>query len=62
MVDRLLHHAEVVRLKGDSYRLKDRTWGRCLPTMWRDEGTVAGEMPPKETRMVATVCWGLGPR
>ncbi|EQD82651.1 hypothetical protein N599_29425 [Saccharopolyspora erythraea D] len=24
MIDRLVHHAEVISLKGDSYRLKDR--------------------------------------
>jgi DNA replication protein DnaC len=24
MVDRLVHHAEILSLKGDSYRLKDR--------------------------------------
>jgi DNA replication protein DnaC len=24
MIDRLVHHAEVIALKGDSYRLKDR--------------------------------------
>jgi DNA replication protein DnaC len=28
MIDRLVHHAEVVALKGDSYRLKDRDPGR----------------------------------
>jgi len=28
MIDRLVHHAEVVSLKGDSYRLKDRNLGR----------------------------------
>ena len=28
MVDRLVHHAEVIALKGDSYRLKDRDLGR----------------------------------
>jgi DNA replication protein DnaC len=28
MIDRLVHHAEVVNLKGDSYRLKDRDLGR----------------------------------
>jgi DNA replication protein DnaC len=28
MIDRLVHHAEVVALKGDSYRLKDRNLGR----------------------------------
>lgn len=35
MIDRLVHHAEVVALKGDSYRLKDRDLGR-VPS---DEGT-----------------------
>jgi DNA replication protein DnaC len=24
MVDRLVHHAEIINLQGDSYRLKDR--------------------------------------
>ena len=28
MIDRLVHHAELVNLKGDSYRLKDRDLGR----------------------------------
>ena len=28
MIDRLVHHAEVVNLKGDSYRLKNRDLGR----------------------------------
>jgi DNA replication protein DnaC len=32
MIDRLVHHAEVVALKGDSYRLKDRDLGRVLVT------------------------------
>jgi DNA replication protein DnaC len=27
MVDRLIHHAELISLKGDSYRLKDRDLG-----------------------------------
>jgi DNA replication protein DnaC len=31
MIDRLVHHATVVMLKGDSYRLKDRDLGR-VPT------------------------------
>jgi DNA replication protein DnaC len=31
MIDRLVHHAEVVSLKGDSDRLKDRDLGR-VPT------------------------------
>jgi DNA replication protein DnaC len=28
MIDRLVHHAEVLSTKGDSYRLKDRDLGR----------------------------------
>lgn len=31
MIDRLVHHAEVIGLKGDSYRLKNRDLGR-VPT------------------------------
>src|ERR1700755_3011884 len=31
MVDRLVHHAEILSLKGDSYRLKDRNLGRVAP-------------------------------
>jgi DNA replication protein DnaC len=27
MVDRLIHHAELISLKGDSYRLKNRDLG-----------------------------------
>jgi hypothetical protein len=29
MVDRPIHHAELISLKGDSYRLKDRDLGPC---------------------------------
>ena len=36
MIDRLVHHAEVVPLKGDSYRLKDRDLGR-VPAAVKDE-------------------------
>ena len=32
MIDRLVHHAEVVSMKGDSYRLKDRDLGKRVPT------------------------------
>ena len=28
MIDRLVHHAEVISLKGDSYRLRNRDLGR----------------------------------
>jgi DNA replication protein DnaC len=31
MIDRLVHHAEVLSLKGDSYRLRNRDLGR-VPT------------------------------
>jgi hypothetical protein len=31
MVDWLAHHAEILSLKGDSYRLKDRDLGRAAP-------------------------------
>ncbi|MBK5233100.1 MAG: IS21-like element helper ATPase IstB [Thermoleophilia bacterium] len=31
MIDRLVHHAEILSLKGDSYRLKDRDLGRAKP-------------------------------
>ena len=36
MIDRLVHHAEVISLKGDSYRLKDRDLGRVPPTKNQD--------------------------
>jgi len=29
IIDRLVHHPEVIALKGDSYRLKDRDLGRA---------------------------------
>jgi len=31
MIDRVVHHAEVIALNGNSYRLKDRDLGR-VPT------------------------------
>jgi len=31
MIDRLVHHAEILNLKGDSYRLKDKDLGSPLP-------------------------------
>jgi DNA replication protein DnaC len=36
MIDRLVHHAEVISLKGDSYRLKDRDLGR-VPAAANDD-------------------------
>jgi len=40
MIDRLVHHAEVVSLKGDSYRLKDRDLGRVPPDAHRGQPPV----------------------
>jgi DNA replication protein DnaC len=37
MIDRLVHHAEVIALKGDSYRLKDRDLGRVPAANQPDE-------------------------
>jgi DNA replication protein DnaC len=37
MIDRLVHHAEVLPLKGDSYRLKDRDLGRVPPAATNDK-------------------------
>jgi DNA replication protein DnaC len=31
MIDRLVHHAEVHALKGDSYRTRTRDLGRAVP-------------------------------
>jgi DNA replication protein DnaC len=31
MIDRLVHHAEILSLKGDSYRLKDKDLGAHPP-------------------------------
>lgn len=36
MIDHLVHHAELIALKGESYRLKDRDLGR-VPTAATDE-------------------------
>ena len=37
MIDRLVHHADVIALKGDSYRLKDRDLGRVPAATQTDE-------------------------
>ena len=37
MIDRLVHHAEVIALKGDSYRLKDRDLGRVPAAISDDQ-------------------------
>jgi len=37
MIDRLVHHADIISLKGDSYRLKNRDLGR-IPAARHDHG------------------------
>jgi DNA replication protein DnaC len=37
MIDRLVHHAEVIALKGDSYRLRDRDLGRVPAATTTDD-------------------------
>jgi DNA replication protein DnaC len=37
MIDRLVHHAEVIALKGDSYRLRNRDLGRVPPAGTTEE-------------------------
>ena len=37
MIDRLFHHADVIALKGDSYRLKDKDLGR-VPAATNETG------------------------
>ena len=44
MIDRLVHHAEVVALKGDSYRLKDRDLGRVPAAATEDHDTPRGSI------------------
>jgi hypothetical protein len=36
MIDRLVHYAEVISLKGDSYRQRDRDLGRRPPARERE--------------------------
>jgi hypothetical protein len=48
MIDRLVHHAEVIALKGDSYRLKNREVGR-VPAAITEENQNRGvsfRLPP----------------
>jgi DNA replication protein DnaC len=37
MIDRLVHHAEVIALKGDSYRLRNRDLGGRPPAAATDQ-------------------------
>jgi len=44
MIDRLVHHAEVIALKGDSYRLKDRDLGRVPAATTEDNEPCRGQL------------------
>ena len=51
MIDRLVHHAEVISLKGDSYRLKNRDLGRIPaashdPEKTHDRTSPMAPVPP----------------
>jgi len=37
MIDRLVHHAEVIALEGDSYRLRNRDLGARPPAATTDQ-------------------------
>ena len=52
MIDRLVHHAEILALKGDSYRLKDRDLARAPAENWpppRRPGAGAAPLRPRLT-------------
>jgi DNA replication protein DnaC len=38
MIDRLVHHAEILSLKGDGYRLRDRDLGGRPPAREPETG------------------------
>ena len=59
MIDRLVHHAEVIALKGDSYRLKDRDLGRVpsrrQPTTEHQQPKGVNFQPSKRGQISAVV-------
>ena len=59
MVDRLIHHAEIVSLKGDSYRLKDRRKEWPAPSDCPDfsRRKPSRIQPPLTTE--GNRCWGV---
>ena len=50
MIDRLVHHAEILALKGDSYRLKDRDLARPPAARTRRNRLTDHPRPPAEGR------------
>jgi hypothetical protein len=56
MLDRLLHHAQVVQIQGESYRLKDkRKAGIIGPAHKEREITYARELRVDEGQRVTTI-------
>jgi len=53
MIDRLVHHAEVVSLRGDSYRLKDRDLGRPTNAAKTTDDNKGVKMQLRRIRTVA---------
>jgi hypothetical protein len=51
MIDRLVHHAEIVALKGDSYRLRDRDLAR--PQQTTEQNSEAITTRPRRRRRLA---------
>ena len=60
MIDRLVHHAEVVSLKGNSYRLKDRDLGRVPAAGTTDGGYLS--RPVRTRRQARTTAGPAGPQ
>ena len=53
MIDRLVHHAEVVALGGDSYRFKNRDIGRVPPTRPTPTNPGTGQNSIAETDQIS---------
>ena len=50
MIDRLVHPAEILSLKGDSYRLRDRDLGGRPPAREPDPGEALGRGKRSQAR------------
>jgi len=57
MIDRLVHHAEILALKGDSYRLKDRDLARTPPSE-----NCPPSRPPRAPELLSGSRGGCPPR
>ena len=52
MLDRLMHHANVVQIGGDSYRLRDKRRGGITPKSTRSSLSQAAVVPCSESTML----------